>query len=560
MPAPSPRAPRLALRCLQVGALLVALAALRYKLFELDRFFVPKELVLHATAALVAVARLAWPLWRPAPATVTWPTGHALEESVAPAGRVTLVDGMLGLYLVLSLVSAALAQNGWLASRATALSFSAAAVFWGARAVARAGHGRTLLATVAAATVAGAATSLLQAYGAESVYFSVNRAPGGTFGNRNFVAHLAAIGMPLLVGLGLRARRRRGTLAAALGAGSLATVLVLSRSRGAWLAARLRVRTTRRRALAGERLPGTRPPLGRSMLLVLALVGGAAVAIMAPNDLKWKSASPYLDSVKGVVDYRGGSGGGRLKQYANSGRLALAHPMLGVGPGNWAVHYPAFAPAGDPSMTVDGTTANPWPSSDWVAIVSERGLLAALALGGTILGLFWWAHVATWRARDADRALVGGMFGATLTAIVVVGAFDAVLLLAAPAFVAWAALGALAVESGALDESPRPLPWPRGARRLAWGVLAVAGTLGTLRALGQSTAMALFSTGRVGAIATAGGLDPGSYRIRLREAELAAQRGRCADVRTYAGAATAMLPQAPAPKRLLAACRPRRQR
>ncbi|MGZ8379006.1 MAG: O-antigen ligase family protein [Gemmatirosa sp.] len=551
MPAPSSRAQHLALRSVQCGALLVALAALRYKLFDLDRFFVPKELTLHGTAALVAAARLAWPTVRRRSAD-----GWTLP---AEPRRLTLVDAALGLYLAMSVVSTLFAQNPWLGARATALSLSSAALFWGARALARAGLGRAVLAAVGTAIVVGAGTSLLQAYGVESEYFSLNRAPGGTFGNRNFVAHLAAIGMPLLVGLSLRAERRRHAILAALGTMALATVLVLSRSRGAWLAAAASAGPLLVGVWRACTLPGVRPKLGRVLLLALVLGGGTAAALTLPNTLEWKSDSPYLDSMKGVVDYRGGSGRGRLKQYANSARMALADPLLGVGPGNWATRYPRFAPAGDPSLTPDGTTANPWPSSDWVAVLSERGLVAFVALAAAVAGLFWWAHLAAWRALDADRALMGGVFGATLAATVVVGAFDAVLLLAAPAFVAWTALGALAVESGAVDEAARPVPWPRMLRRAAWAALGLVGLLAGVRAAGQAGAMALFSTGRATAIARAGELDPGSYRIQLRLAELAARRRQCAAVRTHAGAAAALLPAALAPRRLLAACEPRKR-
>ncbi len=551
MPAPSSRAQRLALRSLQLGALLVAIAALRYKLFDLDRFFVPKELALHATAALVAAGRLAWPVVRR-----RTPDGWHTDRGHA---RLTVVDAALGLYLLLSVVSALFAQNPWLGARATALSLSGAALFWGARALARAGHGRTVLAAVGVAITVGAATALLQAYGVESAYFSLNRAPGGTFGNRNFVAHLAAIGTPLLVGLSLRARSRRDAALAALATGALATVLVLSRSRGAWLAAAASAAPLLVGVWRARQLPGVRPKLGRVLLLAVTLAGGAIAALKLPNTLEWKSDSPYLDSVKGVVDYRGGSGRGRLKQYANSARMALDDPLLGVGPGNWATRYPRFAPAGDPSLTQDGTTANPWPSSDWIAVLSERGLPAFLAFAAAIAGLAWWAHRAAWRAADADRALTGGVFGAMLAATVVVGAFDAVLLLAAPAFFAWTALGALAIESGAVDDAARPVPWPAFARRAAWAVLGMVGLLAFGRAAGQAGAMALFSTGRTTAIGRAGELDPGSYRIRLRQAELAARRGRCAEVRRHAGAAADLLPSAPAPRRLLAACGGRRR-
>ena len=41
---------RIALRVLQLGTLLVVLLAAPYKQFDLDRFFVPKELALHVTA------------------------------------------------------------------------------------------------------------------------------------------------------------------------------------------------------------------------------------------------------------------------------------------------------------------------------------------------------------------------------------------------------------------------------------------------------------------------------------------------------------------------------
>src|SRR5690349_24433790 len=165
--APSPRAParaRIALRVLQLGALLVVLAALPYKQFDLDRFFVPKELVLHAAALLATLALLV----------------QARRLSLAR------VDQFLAGFLAIVVLSALFATNWWLAERAVAVSISGAACFWTARAVARAGLGRQLAAVLAFAAVLGAITALLQAYGVRTEYVSLNRAPGGTFGNRNF--------------------------------------------------------------------------------------------------------------------------------------------------------------------------------------------------------------------------------------------------------------------------------------------------------------------------------------------------------------------------------------
>jgi len=40
---------------IQLGVILAVVVALPYKLFELDRYFVPKELVLHAAALMLAI-------------------------------------------------------------------------------------------------------------------------------------------------------------------------------------------------------------------------------------------------------------------------------------------------------------------------------------------------------------------------------------------------------------------------------------------------------------------------------------------------------------------------
>jgi len=98
------------------AALAVVLSATVYKQFELDRFFVPKELVLHVVAVLASLLCL----------------------SRARTLRLGRVDQFLAGFLVLGVLSALFATNWWLAGRAVALSFSGAACFWCARSVARA--------------------------------------------------------------------------------------------------------------------------------------------------------------------------------------------------------------------------------------------------------------------------------------------------------------------------------------------------------------------------------------------------------------------------------------
>ncbi|MDQ2890113.1 MAG: O-antigen ligase family protein [Gemmatimonadota bacterium] len=535
-----PRASRLgarriaALLALQLGMIAVVLAATPFKPFELDRFFVPKELALHASVLLCVTLCIAG--WR----------------SIS----IDRVDLFLLVFGGLSLVSALLATNHWLALRSLAITFSGLAAFWCARYLSASGFRRPIMAAVVLATVLGAATSLAQAYGWESDYLTLSRAPGGTFGNRNFVAHLCAIGIPLLVWYAVTARRAVAVFLCAIGAAVLAAALVMSRSRAAWLAVLvvgvlLALPVWR----AAQRVPHTNAARRLIFLGVLATLG-VALSLLLPNRLNWKSDSPYLDSVRGVVDYNSGSGRGRLIQYRNTLQIVKAHPVLGVGPGNWPVYYPRIAARTDPSLSHDDdTTSNPWPSSDWVALVAERGGIAVVALLLAFVGLIANSFQAS-RGSGANNPAARDPFlpiaiTATILVTAAVGSFDAVMLLAAPALIIWTALGAMAAGGRARSE------WtPSGGSRRAGSVALLLTLAGfALRSVGQTAAMQAFGTGeQLGHVERAALLDPGSYRIQLRLAVLALNSRGCRLALPHARRASALLPAAAAPRSIVRRC------
>jgi O-antigen ligase len=525
---------RAALRILQVGVVAVVLAAAPYPLFDLERHAVPKELV----AALVGFG--------------------AAGCCLARARRLdlTLTDALLAAFLALSLAAALLAHNHWLAFRAFGLTLSGALIFWSARTVSRAGLGGALVTTLAAAVVVGAATALLQAYGVELPIMAERRAPGGTFGNRNFMAHFMALGAPVLALAGLEARRRWELLAWQVGAVLVGAALVLSRSRAAWLALVLALALFAVEGLWTGGLWRNRIARGRVLALVGAAAAGAVLALALPNVLEWRSDSPYLDSLRDIADYREGSGRGRLVQYQNTLRMATDHPILGVGPGNWPVAYPRYTFPGDPAFDpTDFIPTNPWPSSDWVALLAERGPLALLLvlLTGAALGAGAWRR---WRqgltTSESLEALAAVL---TLVVLACVSALDAVLLLPAPTVFAATLLGAL-------SRPPRRTVLAvdltdRRRARLA-GALGLVGTLLVVRTASQLGAMAIFSASeRLGTLEWAGRLDPGSYRIQMLLGYAWRNRGRCDLARPHAEAARALFPNNPAPRQLLAVCRDR---
>jgi O-antigen ligase len=514
---------------IQAGVILVVVIALPYKLFELDRYFIPKELVLHVAALIIAVVLV------------------LRRRSLT----FDMVDGLLVLFLLWSAASAIFATNHWVAQRSLAVSVSGVIVFWGARAAADRGSFRPILVAVAVATVCAAAFCLAQAYGLDTEYFSTNRAPGGTFGNRNFVAHICVIGLPTLVWTTVTARRPLSALLGSLGAALVGAALVLSRSRAAWLALAASVVMLLVPMIASRKYWRGGLIGGRFARLSLAAAIGGMVAVVLPNTLNWNSDSPYLDSARGMVDYKKGSGRGRVAQYRNSLHMATSNPVFGVGPGNWPVQYVRFAPSNDRSLADDGTTANPWPSSDWVAFISERGVVPTIALLSALVVLFFRALRRWGDLENPDAVLAQCVLAGTIVGTLAVSAFDAVLLLAAPAFVVWSVLGA----TSGIRKPPRLLAVPPSALGIGSVALLLVTLLSTARSVAQTVAVT--SVGRGGLTAgwvTGAMWDPGSYRINLRVAELYARRGHCSMARGYARRAVSLFPNAPQAKRVARSC------
>jgi O-antigen ligase len=524
------RVDRAAALILCIGVIAVMLAALVFKVFELDRYFVPKELVMNVAALIAAGLFLARGNYR------------------AP----DIVDALLIAFLAWSILSGIFATNHWLSQRAIALSLSSAVIFWTARSAAEAGFQKVLLVAASAATVIVAGTSLAQAYGVETEYFTLARAPGGTLGNRNFIAHIVAIGLPITLWCTVAAKRSISALIGSLAVAVLIATLVLSRSRAAWLATIAFVVLTAIPFLAARKYWKDTPAGGRLARILLAAFLGGTVAVIIPNTLDWNSDSPYLDSARKVVDYSSGSGRGRVAQYRNSLKIVKADPLLGAGPGNWPVKYPKYAPGGDKSLAESGMTANPWPSSDWVAFVSERGAIATVCLLAVFALLFFGA-LRKWKDLIGyDAVLLRIALAGTVVTTVVVSAFDAVLLLPAPAFLVWMIFGAAAP----VRTSPVNLPGIKGRERTVAIVLTALLAVGVIRSTSQVFAMSAVGTGgRTSGWVSGARLDPGSYRIQQRTAELYANRGQCTKARPYIRRAVALFPNSPPARRLARRCR-----
>ncbi len=514
---------------LVAGAFAVVLAGVDSQVFDLERYLEPKSLDLHLTALALLL----------------------IVPSRLRLGSREPVAVLLVAFVALGALSALAAVNRWLALEAWGISFSGMILFLTARRLPAEAR-RFVLAGVLSAVVLGAGLGVAQAYGLQWTLLAEARPPGGTFGNRNFLAHFAALGAPPLLALAVGVRGRGWRLLTLGGLAVLVAAVVLTRSRGAWLgtaaglgvtavALVLGVRRRHRAHASGDDAPWWRP--GRTAVTVLTLVVAAGVAVALPNRLQWNSETPYAGTLSRIVDFREGSGRGRIIQYGNSLELVADAPVLGVGPGNWFVHYPRVTEDGDPSFAGHlAIPTNPWPSSDWVAFLTERGALATVLLLGAGLILFLQGARAALTGATAEEEHAGAALAGLLAATLVTGAFDAVLLLAAPTYMVAVTAGSLATgrESAAGHEDRRS--W------LRWIPIVIAAALTVVAGL-HTLAIATTAEGRdTGTLLRAARLAPGEHRLQL----LLAERGRC----DHARKAARLMPYHPGVKSLLEDCSP----
>jgi O-antigen ligase len=471
-----------------VGAFAVVLASVQSVVFDLDRYLVPKALVFHLTA--LALLALGFPSLR--------------------SPRWGLSEWLVIAFVAWSAVSSAFAENRWLALEGWGIGLSSIILLLATRDLGQRHRWPVLGGVVAAATL-GAALGVAQAYGLEWEWLAESRPPGATFGNRNFLAHLSVLALAPLAIVSIRVRRKGWLAPALLGIVILAAAVVLTRSRAAWLGGMGGVASAGLTLLLAGRADA-RPPRRRVVAVGLALAIASATAILLPNRLQWTSDSPYAQTLARLADYTGGSGRGRIIQYKNSLELAKESPLFGVGPGNWFVHYPRVTSDGDPSYARQETIpTNPWPSSDWVAFLTERGVLGALLLlaaGAVAVGRV----LARARLGEADDTFAAAALVGLLTTAVVTGTFDAVLLLAAPSYLVWSVMGLL------LPEPRRAIAWSP-TRRTSMLVKRAAGfalVIVVLEAATHTVAIASTSESRNRqTLQRAARLAPGEHRLQL---------------------------------------------
>ena len=442
--------------------------------------------------------------------------------------RFDRIDAWALAFSAASVVSATVAENAWAASRAVALTVAATVLFMGVRRLTPRSR-RTLRLAALALVAVVALIALAESHGIVTGLSGRGRAPGSLMGQRNAVAHVAILALPLALAGQASFATIRGR-ASAIAVLVLTAAIVVSRCRGAYLALPIVV------AVGLWRAP-------RRSAVGLALVAGVALGLL-PNRLEWRSRSPYADSLSSIVDLGNPSVHGRLTQWRRTLSMIAEHPLLGVGPGNWEAEYPRYVHAGDAGFSE--AVARPTQrllNQDVLAVVAERGLLGL----GLVLGF---ASVLMLQIRRCASESERRSMLATCAGLVVLGAFDSVLQLATPLVLAAVTFGS-AVPARA--DAPRATNVHRWALASALAAALAVSAAWELRSL---YALALVSSPKAdaAALAHAARLAPDRFELQLDLAQVHASAGRCDEARPYIVRALALLPNHPMTRAVAARC------
>ncbi len=243
-----------------------------------------------------------------------------------------------------------------------------------------------------------------------------------TEGNSNYSGALAGMLFPVLAAEAAAGRRR---WLCGLSAAALLALLILSESRGGWLGA-VAGTGVAAGALLWKRSPGAR-------------TAGIAIVCLVVIPVALQAQTQLSQARSGGVTYR-------IEAWKGALRMLAARPILGAGPGNFAVEYPlyrsevefrashVYAPAGAFKEAEDA-------HSIWAQAAAETGALGLLALLLVVYvaARLWRYHVKAAVEPEAIALLAG--LGGGAAAFLVAGLFNTLTLHVSHALLFWAFLG-----------------------------------------------------------------------------------------------------------------------
>jgi tetratricopeptide (TPR) repeat protein/O-antigen ligase len=204
--------------------------------------------------------------------------------------------------------------------------------------------------------------------------------PSATFGFRNMAAMYLIQTLPFALALSFYHPGRVVRTLSAVASGLMAAFLVDTRTRGAWAGWILATLLTLLVLYRTRTVPSFASILKERWKYLLFAFALAILLAALPSGMQ-KQGPQSLDEKKTTLGQtlqstiqRGGDRG-RLMVWKNTLPMIFAHPLLGVGLGNWSAYYPAF----DDGAVVTFEAAPERPHNTPLSIWAEAGTVGLMA-------------------------------------------------------------------------------------------------------------------------------------------------------------------------------------
>lgn len=247
---------------------------------------------------------------------------------------------------------------------------------------------RTVAAGLVVAGLGVGVVAVAESLGWEPGVLDVSSRLSGTLGSPAYLGAAAALLLPALAGLAADPGwGRRARVAAAAGGGGLAVAAIGSGARAAWVGLAVATAVTVWMRREGLR---DRVAVRRRTVALAAVVGALAVGALVVF-------GPVGARVAATFDADAPGGRGRLDEWRVAGRVAVDHPVVGVGPEGYRI---AFADGVDAAYE-QAHGRDPQPDR-------AHSTPLDLALAGGLPAVAAWAVLVALVARPAGAALRDG--------------------------------------------------------------------------------------------------------------------------------------------------------
>jgi len=207
----------------------------------------------------------------------------------------------------------------------------------------------------------------------------------GPIGDPNFYAQWLVMLTPLALDRAFGEPRRFLRLAAWYAAAAMSASVIFSFSRGGALA-----------LAAVTLLMLTRPPVRGRMLVAIAVAVVLALPFLPAGYLARLNALGQVGTVESTTDV---SIRGRTAEAGAGWAMFLDHPFIGVGLGNYASNYQAYAR----DLGIEARRVEREPHNAFLEVGAETGLPGLAAFGALLGGAFWAVRSARRRWGEAGR-------------------------------------------------------------------------------------------------------------------------------------------------------------